>query len=96
MRQKLILARTNADLSRAEVAGRIGITERMYHHIENGTREGKGRIWDALEALFGIPQRQLREQTTKAALAKAADRETQQTPPIISNEGGNEHEMRTV
>jgi hypothetical protein len=39
----------------------------MYHHIETGTREGKARIWDALEDLLKLPQRQLREQTAKAA-----------------------------
>jgi hypothetical protein len=37
----------------------------MYQDIEAGKREGKGHIWDALEALFGIPQRQLRNDDTQ-------------------------------
>ena len=67
MRQKLITARTEATLSRAEVAQRLGITERMYHYIENGVREGRGKTWDKLEALFEnkYPQRELRELTLK-------------------------------
>ena len=67
MRQTLQQARKEADKTQKEIAHIVGISERFYQHIEAGTREGKGRIWDALEAFFQIPQRQLREQTTKAA-----------------------------
>lgn len=63
MRHKLIATRTAAGLSRAETAKQLGITARYYAYLELGTREGKGYIWDALEALFKTPQRQLRENT---------------------------------
>ena len=67
MRQTLQQARKKAGKTQKELAQATGISERMYRAIETGTREGKGRIWDALEAFFQVPQRQLREQTTKAA-----------------------------
>jgi transcriptional regulator with XRE-family HTH domain len=66
MRQKLITIRTKAGLSRRQIAQSLGITERMYQHIEHGTREGKGRIWDALETIFKTPQRELRKNDTAA------------------------------
>ena len=65
MRQLLKSSRISARFTQKYVAERIGISLRMYAAIENGEREGKGHIWDALEALFGIPQRQLRENTTQ-------------------------------
>jgi DNA-binding XRE family transcriptional regulator len=65
MRQNLRQARKNTDKTQKETAITIGISERMYQDIEAGTREGKGRIWDALEALFDTPQRQLRENDTQ-------------------------------
>jgi DNA-binding XRE family transcriptional regulator len=67
MRQKLNCAREEAGITQRETATAIGVSERMYQHIENGTREGKGYIWDALEALFEykIPQRELRENDTQ-------------------------------
>ena len=67
MRQTLKQARKAANKTQKETATAIGISERMYQDIENSRREGKGRIWDALEALFNTPQRELREPTTKAA-----------------------------
>ena len=65
MRQILKQARIKAGMKQKETAKAIGVSERYYQHIENGTREGKGRIWDALEALFQTSQRQLRENDTK-------------------------------
>ena len=67
MRQTLQQARKAASKTQKEIARIVGISEIHYRNIEAGTREGKGRIWDTLEAIFRIPQRQLREQTTKAA-----------------------------
>jgi transcriptional regulator with XRE-family HTH domain len=52
-------------MKQRETAIAIGVSERYYQHIENGTREGKGRIWDALETLLKTPQRQLRENITQ-------------------------------
>lgn len=61
MRQILKQAREQAGATQREIADKLGVSERYYQHIESGTREGKGWLWDELEALFGIPQRQLRE-----------------------------------
>lgn len=48
-------------MTQKEVAGYLGITERAYQNIEYGIALGKITHWDALEDLFKIPQRQLRE-----------------------------------
>jgi DNA-binding XRE family transcriptional regulator len=64
MRQKLKQARMKAGMKQRETAIAIGVSEHMYKAIEAGKREGKGRIWDALEALFKTPQRELRENDT--------------------------------
>jgi len=42
------------------VAKEIGVSTRMYQHLETGSRNGRIEYWDALEDLFGIPQRTLR------------------------------------
>lgn len=63
VRQTLKLARkayNGKGITQKETALLIGISESMYRAVENGAREGRGRMWDALETLFGIPQRQLR------------------------------------
>lgn len=64
MRQNLKLARENAGLTHKEIALIMGISERYYRYIEAGTREGKGQLWDKLEAQFLTPQRELRETAT--------------------------------
>lgn len=64
MRQNLKLARTEAGLTQKEVADGLGISERYYRYIEAGTREGKGQLWDKLEAQFLTHQRELRETAT--------------------------------
>ena len=60
MRQILKNARIEAGMTQKETANAIKVSERFYQHLEAGTREGKGHIWDALEVLFNTPQRQLR------------------------------------
>lgn len=60
MRQILKDARTTAGMTQKETANAIKVSERFYQHLEAGTREGKGHIWDELEALFNTPQRELR------------------------------------
>lgn len=47
------------------VARKIGVTKTAIHDIETGKRQGSIRVWDALEDLFGINQRILREKSTK-------------------------------
>lgn len=61
MRQLLKNARMGSGMTQRETATAIGVSERTYQRIEAGTREGKARVWDKLETLFGLPQRQLRE-----------------------------------
>lgn len=61
MRQTLKLARTKSGMTQLQTAAAVEISERYYQHIEAGTREGKGQLWDQLEALFRVPQRQLRQ-----------------------------------
>ena len=61
MRQILKRAREQAGTTQKEIADKLGVSEHYYQHIESGSREGKGWLWDELEALFRIPQRQLRE-----------------------------------
>ena len=62
MRKNLKNARIVAGKTQAQVATAIGISIRMYQHIEFGTREGKCYIWDKLEDFFlnKYPQRNLR------------------------------------
>jgi DNA-binding XRE family transcriptional regulator len=67
MRQKLKATRQKAGMKQRETAIAIGVSERMYQQIEAGTREGKGRIWDALETIFKTPQRELRKNDTAHA-----------------------------
>jgi transcriptional regulator with XRE-family HTH domain len=65
MRQTLKIARKEAGIKQRETASAIGISLRYYQDREAGEREGRGRIWDALEALFDVPQRKLRENYTQ-------------------------------
>jgi len=62
MRQTLQQARKAAGKKQREMSAILSISTIYYRNIENGTREGKGHIWDALEAFFEfkIPQRELR------------------------------------
>lgn len=61
MRKNLKEARQRAGLTQKEVAEKLGISERHYRFIEAGTRGGNFETWDALEDLFNISQRLLRE-----------------------------------
>lgn len=60
-RLKLLNARINKDFTQQEVADIIGVSKQHYSRIENGQQVGSVEVWDALEDLFQIPQRQLRE-----------------------------------
>ena len=63
MRITLQTARKNANITQVQIAQYLDINPRYYQKIEAGHNEGKGCIWDALETLFNIPQRELRAQT---------------------------------
>ena len=61
MRKNLKEARQRAGMTQREVAERLRIGERRYQDIEYGKTLGNIKHWDALEDLFRIPQRQLRQ-----------------------------------
>lgn len=44
------------------VANKVGVTKAAIHDLETGRRKGSIRVWDALEDLFTISQRKLREE----------------------------------
>lgn len=60
MREGLKIVRENRGLTQGQVASSIGCSIRMYRFIEAGQREGKCWIWDALQDLFNVDQRELR------------------------------------
>jgi ribosome-binding protein aMBF1 (putative translation factor) len=60
-RHALIEARRRKQMTQQAVADHLGISTRHYRHIEAGDRTGDFEIWDALEDLFGIHQRELRQ-----------------------------------
>lgn len=64
MRENLKKARQDNHMTQRHVADHLEISERYYRHIEAGTRDGDFGIWDALEDLFGIHQRILRERSS--------------------------------
>ena len=61
MRKNLKEARQKAGMTQQQMADKLGISERYYRFIEAGTRVGDFEIWDALEDLFNIHQKLLRE-----------------------------------
>ena len=63
MREKLCNARKSLGKTQREIALMLEISEVYYRKIEAGTREGKARLWDKLQELFGLDQRELRKNT---------------------------------
>jgi len=63
MRENLKAARKAKDMTQAQAATKLGVTERYYRFIESGERNGDFELWDTLEDLFGVHQRTLREDT---------------------------------
>ena len=61
MRKKLKKARQNHSLTQKQVAEILGILPTSYQKIEYGERTGSVKIWDKLEDLFSISQKELRE-----------------------------------
>lgn len=60
-REKLKAARVAAGMTQQQVADELGISLRHYQEIEAGKQIGRVALWDALEDLFAIHQRVLRE-----------------------------------
>ncbi len=61
MRKNLKEARQRADMTQQQVADYLRTDVRYYKQIESGDRLGSIKMWDALEDLFSIHQRKLRE-----------------------------------
>lgn len=61
MRIKLRQARLEKGLTQQQVADSLGISLIYYQKIEQGSRTGDFTLWDALEDLFDVHQRVLRE-----------------------------------
>lgn len=59
-RDRLRNARLDAGMTQQQVADHLGITLRYYQSIEKGDRTGDFQLWDELEDLFSIHQRDLR------------------------------------
>lgn len=60
-RERLRRERVKSGCTQQRVADELGISERYYRSIEAGDRTGCFEIWDALEDMFGVHQRVLRE-----------------------------------
>ena len=61
MRENLRKARKENSLTQQQVADYLHTDVRYYKQIESGERLGSIKMWDALEDLFSIHQRKLRE-----------------------------------
>lgn len=61
MRENLRKARIEKGMTQKQVANYLHVSERHYKQIEYDERLGSIAIWDALEDLFSIHQRKLRE-----------------------------------
>ncbi len=61
MRKNLQQARQKAGMTQKDVAEYLRISETHYQKIEYGNIIGKITMWDMLEDLFNVPQRNLRE-----------------------------------
>ena len=62
-REKLKAARQAAHMTQQQVADMLGISGRYYKAMESGERLGGVDLWDKLEDLFKIHQRELRLDT---------------------------------
>lgn len=59
-REALRAARAAAGMTQQAVADELGISLRHYQGIESGSTIGRIELWDALEDLFSVHQRELR------------------------------------
>lgn len=62
MRGNLKAARAAAGMTQQAVADALGITLRYYCRMEAGGATGRVELWDKLEDLLGVNQRELRRQ----------------------------------
>lgn len=73
-REILQAARKAADLTQQQVADRLGIGLRYYKAMEYGERLGAIDLWDKLEDMFSVHQRDLRRDTGDSPLKPPKDR----------------------
>lgn len=66
-RDRLKDARAARGMTQQATADALGISLRYYQNIEAGTRTGNFEIWDALEDLFSVHQRELRRISREAS-----------------------------
>ncbi|VBB06478.1 Hypothetical protein LUCI_1710 [Lucifera butyrica] len=67
-RWRLYVERTKRGLTQEQVAFQLGISKQGYNNIELGRRCASAEIWDTLEDLFGVDQRELRAVTEENTL----------------------------
>jgi len=60
-RENLKTARNDKGMTQQQVADHLGISLRYYQMLESGDFNGRYELWDALEDLFQVHQRKLRE-----------------------------------
>lgn len=60
MRENLKRARKAVGLTQEALAEALSISHNYYQKIEDGSRNGNFKIWDALEDITGVHQRILR------------------------------------
>lgn len=71
-RQTLINARNERRMTQQAVADHLGISLRYYQDLEYSKTIGSIWVWDVLEDLFGVHQRELRViQGTRLAQAES-------------------------
>lgn len=61
MRPKLKQARLDKGMTQQQVADYLGVCLRHYQRMESGATVGFVELWDDLEDLFSIHQRDLRQ-----------------------------------
>lgn len=61
MREYLKKARIEKKMTQQQVADYLGVSLVYYQKIEQGSRTGDFEIWDSLEDLFNLHQRELRK-----------------------------------
>lgn len=67
MREKLQILRKEKKLTQAQLAEILNISTNHYQAIELGTKQGSITIWDKLEDIFEVHQRDLRVQKMPAS-----------------------------
>lgn len=61
MKKNLKAARQKAGMTQQQVADYLNVSLVYYQKIEQGTRTGDFELWDNLEDLFSLHQRELRK-----------------------------------